>query len=75
VLRRTFEPIREEVTGWRKWHNEELHNQYTSPNVLNVIRSRVKWSGQLALLQTSYKISIRNPQGKRVLGRIMRKWG
>jgi hypothetical protein len=41
VLRRIFLPEREEVgTGWRKLHNEELHNLYTSPNIIRVINSR-----------------------------------
>jgi hypothetical protein len=41
VLRRIFGPRREEVKGgWRKLHNEELHNLYSSPNVIRMIRSR-----------------------------------
>jgi len=40
VLRRIFEPRREEVTGgWRRLHNEELHNFYTSPNIIKAIKS------------------------------------
>jgi hypothetical protein len=39
VLRRIFEPRREEVTGdWRKLHNEELHNLYSSPNIIRMIK-------------------------------------
>jgi hypothetical protein len=34
----------EEVGGWRRLHNEELHNLYTSPNI-TVIKSRMKWEG------------------------------
>jgi hypothetical protein len=35
VMRRLFAPIREEVVvGWRRLHNEELHNFYTSPNII-----------------------------------------
>jgi hypothetical protein len=38
VLRRIFGPKRDEVTGdWRKLHNEELHNLYSSPNVIRMI--------------------------------------
>jgi hypothetical protein len=41
VLRRIFVPKRDEVTGeWRKFHNEELHNLYSSPNVIRQIKSR-----------------------------------
>jgi hypothetical protein len=41
VLRRIFSPKRVEVTGdWRKPHNEELHNLYSSPNIIRMIKSR-----------------------------------
>jgi hypothetical protein len=41
VLREIFGPKRDEVTGdWRKLHNEELHNLYSSPNIVRVIKSR-----------------------------------
>jgi hypothetical protein len=41
VLRRIFGPKRVEVTGdWRKIHNEELHNLYTSPSIIRMIKSR-----------------------------------
>jgi hypothetical protein len=40
VLRRIFGPERDEVTeGWRKLHNEELHNLYASPNIIRIIKS------------------------------------
>jgi len=43
VLRRIFGPKREEATGeWRKLHNEELNNFYSSPNIVGVIKSRKK---------------------------------
>jgi hypothetical protein len=39
VVRRIFGPKREEVTGdWRKLHNEELHNLYSSPNIIRMIK-------------------------------------
>jgi hypothetical protein len=41
VLRRLFGPKRDEVTGdWRKLHSEELHNLYSSPNIIRMIKSR-----------------------------------
>jgi hypothetical protein len=41
VLRRIFGSKRDEVTGaWRKLHNEELHNLYSSPNIIGMIKSR-----------------------------------
>jgi hypothetical protein len=41
VLRRISGPKREEVAGgWRRLHNEELHNLYASPNIIRVIKSR-----------------------------------
>jgi hypothetical protein len=39
VLRRIFGPKRDEVTGyWRKLHKEELHNLYSSPNIIRMIK-------------------------------------
>jgi hypothetical protein len=50
VLRRIFGPKRDEVTGgWRKLHNDELHNLYLSPSVIRMIKSRrMKWAGHVA---------------------------
>jgi hypothetical protein len=50
VLRRIFGPKRDEVTGvWRKLHNEELHNLYSSPSIIgmNNLR-RMRWAGHVA---------------------------
>jgi hypothetical protein len=47
VLRRIFGPNGNEATGgWRKLHNEELHNLYSSPSIIRTIKSRkMKWAG------------------------------
>jgi hypothetical protein len=50
VLRRIFEPKRDEVTGgWRKLHNKELHGLYSSPSIVIVIKARrMRWAGHVA---------------------------
>jgi hypothetical protein len=50
VLNRIFEPKREEVAGnWRTLHTEELHNLYTSPNIIKVIKlRRMRWKRHVA---------------------------
>jgi len=79
VLRRIFEPKRDEVTGeWRKLHNEELNNLYSSPNIVQVIKSRrMRWVGHVAHMREGrgvYRVLVGKPKGRRPLGRPRCRW-
>jgi hypothetical protein len=79
VLRRIFGPRRDEVTGgWRKLHNEELHDLYSSPSIIRIIKSRrIRWAEHVARMgetRNAYRLLVRKPEGKRPLRRPIRRW-
>jgi hypothetical protein len=73
VLRRIFGPKRDGVTGkWRRLHNEELNDLYSSPNIIRVIKSKRMWAGHVARMSEgrgAYRILVGRPEGRRPLGR------
>jgi hypothetical protein len=74
---RIFRPKRDEDGSWGKLHNDELHNLYSSTNIVRVIKSRVRWAGHVARMEEgrrAYRVLVRRPEGKRPLGRLRRRW-
>lgn len=45
-----------EERGWRKIHNEELHNQYCSPNIRNIKPKRMRWVGNVACMEDTQRV-------------------
>jgi len=79
VLRKEFGPKGDEVKGeWRKLHNVELNNLYSSPNIIRVIKSRRRrWAEHVARMgegRCAYRGLVRKPEGMRPLGSLGLGW-
>jgi hypothetical protein len=79
VLGRIFGPKRDEVTRqWRKLHSRELHNLYSSPNIIRQVKSRtMRWAEHVARKgegRNVYRVLVGKPEGKRPLERPRRRW-
>jgi hypothetical protein len=77
VLRKIFGPKREEEGSWRKLHNDELHSLYSLPNIVRVIKSRMRWAVHVACMGEGrgvYRVLVGRPEGKRPLGRPRCRW-
>jgi hypothetical protein len=78
VLRRIFGPKRVEVNGeWRKLRNEQLHDLYSSPSIIRIMKSRkMGWSGHVARMEkrNAYRLLVGKPEGRRPLRGPRRRW-
>jgi hypothetical protein len=78
VLRKIFGPRRDVTVEWRKLHNEELHDLYSSPSIVRIIKARrMRWTGHVTRMgekRNAYRLLMGKPEGRRPLGRPRRSW-
>ena len=73
VLRKTCGPKMDEAGKWRRLHNEDNHDMYSSPNIIRVIR----WAGHVARMRDrrgACRVFVGRLEGKKPLGRPMLRW-
>jgi hypothetical protein len=79
VLRNIFGSKRDKLRGeWRKLHNEEFDDLYSSPNIFRVIKSRrMRWAEHVVMYgdrRGAYRVLAENPEGYRPFGGPRRRW-
>jgi hypothetical protein len=79
VLGRISGPKRDEETGeWRKLHNQEFHDLYSSPSIIRIMKARrTRWTGHVARRwekRNADRLLVGKPEGRKPLGRPRRRW-
>jgi hypothetical protein len=77
VLKRIFGPKRHEVTGeWRKLLNEQLHDLYSPPSIIRIMKARrMRWAGHVAQMEkrNACRLLAGKTEGRKTLGRPRRR--
>jgi hypothetical protein len=79
VLGKIFGPKRDEVIGeWRKLHNEELRDLYSSPSIIRIMKARkMRWAVHVVRMEekiNTYRFLVGKPEGRSPLGRPSHRW-